>query len=203
MADEDDKISGIGSPTAGSFSGSPKEKEDSESQNGQSSSGHKNNGGLFSNRYSKMDSKKQKVKKQVSKDPYYKNFLPKTVIKQTAGRELAGSPLRQAKRNYDHQALRQKKIAKQIQRSENPQEIDTLEKQFEQGEKNQKKNAFQLMSQTMAANIKRIGEYGTGCVPGCLKDLKGCLFSTVKVLCLTILGGASIVGIILKLCGVF
>jgi len=234
MADKDDLISGIGSPTSGNFSGSPKndegyktgedeQKENSIVQNGQNKEeaeknengdssitrendnnttigDKKQNGGMFTNHFSKKERQKRKTAKKAQKD------LPGPVKKLasfTAARELPGNPVQQSKKRYDATRKSMQKKAAQVQESENPQEIDRLSQEVEQESKQQRKNAFQLMSATMAANIKRLGEYSTGCVPGCLKDLKGCFFSTVKVLCLTILGGASIVGIILKLCGVF
>ena len=232
MADEDDLISGIGSPTAGSFSSSPRNDDASKGEDGQeqsSKSGEQKGkeagegeygneptakeagdkitigdkpkkGGLFDNRFSKKERQKKRAAKKAQKD------LPGPVKKLasfTAARDMPGNPVQQSKRKYDATRKSMQKKAAQAQESEDPQEIDRLSKEVDQEYKQQRKNVFDLMSKTMAANIKRIGEYSTGCVPGCLKDLKGCFFSTVKVLCLTILGGASIVGIILKLCGVF
>ncbi|MBR1925374.1 MAG: hypothetical protein IJ837_00785 [Clostridia bacterium] len=155
------------------------------------------NGGLFKNRFSKKERQKRKAAKRAKK-----NLVPgpfKKMANYAAARDAPGNPVQRSKMKYDETRKSMQKKAKKAQSSENPTEVDRLARDVNKEFKQQKKNALRLMMETSKAIQKRITEGPVGCI----KDLKGCLFSTVKVVCLTILGGASIVGIILKLCGVF
>lgn len=137
---------------------------------------------------------KKQVRKDARKDPYHRLLLSRKNTKLAARRNIRVQwQLDAYKREYE----KQKKIADELQSTDKLWLAQNhLKPRYDKTQEKSKGLGRALRDMVAIENIKRFIEGPKGC----LKDIKGCLFSAM--VCLTITGGVVITGI-LKICGVF
>jgi len=133
------------------------------------------------------------VKKDTQKDPYHKQHLFRKNVEFMAGRSES---LKEQMKRFNEKFYQRKSVGQKIQRTNDISDAKNELKQYQQLRKEEDEIGKQLKFQVFKENTKRVIEGPKGC----LKDLKGCLFSAM--VCLTLCGGGILAGI-LKLCGIF